>query len=173
MALMFAGRRDEAMVAADGLIEAAEAARNTHALVGSLLADGVAFRYADPARALDAFRRGLVIAHDSGCRTSELAMDLADVEAEFGETASAFDHVTLALRNYHDSGNTTMIGGALGVVASLFDRSDATKRRRPSEVSRAVPASHCFFQKSRPRSPTCVMFSATRPTSRSPARVRR
>lgn len=34
------------------------------------------------------------------------AMDLASLEAEHGDTASAFDHVTAAIRNYHDSGNT-------------------------------------------------------------------
>jgi hypothetical protein len=32
---------------------------------------GVAFREADPVRALDAFRRGLVIAQDSGNRFTE------------------------------------------------------------------------------------------------------
>jgi predicted ATPase len=122
MALSFAGRGEEALVAAEGLVEAAEATRNPHALVSSLLAHGVAFRYADPRRALHAFRRGLVVAKDNGCRTSELAMDLADVEAELGHIASALDHATLAIRNYHDSGNTTVIGGALGVVAALLDR---------------------------------------------------
>jgi hypothetical protein len=38
------------------------------------------------------------------------AMDLASLEAEHGDTASAFDHVTAAIRNYHDSG--TVRGGA-------------------------------------------------------------
>ena len=71
-------------------------------------------------------------------------MDLADVEAEFGEPASAFDHVTLALRNYHDSGNTTMIGGALGSSPLCSTGSDATNAAATSEVSRAAPASHCF-----------------------------
>jgi hypothetical protein len=42
------------------VINAAEATRKPTALAYSLLADGVAFRDADPARALDAFRRGLM-----------------------------------------------------------------------------------------------------------------
>jgi predicted ATPase len=122
MALWFAGRREEAMSATDGLVEDAEATRNPHALVASLLSYGVAFRLPDPARARDAFRRGLAIAHDSGCRTSELAIYLADVEAELGDTASAFDHAILAIRNFHDSGNMPSLGGALAVLAAVFDR---------------------------------------------------
>ena len=62
---------DEAMAAANGLIEAAEATRNPCALSFALLAYGYAFGDADPARALDALRRGLVIAQDSGNRYNE------------------------------------------------------------------------------------------------------
>ena len=35
---------------------------------------------------------------------------------------AAFDHLTLAIRNYHESGNTTMIRIPLAVLAALFDR---------------------------------------------------
>jgi hypothetical protein len=47
---------------------------------------------------------------------------VALVEAEHGGTASAFDHPTLAIRNYHNSGNTTTIRGPLAILAALFDR---------------------------------------------------
>ena len=59
------------MAAATGLIDAAEATRNPYALSFALLAYGFAFRDADPDRALDALRRGLVIAQDSGNRAIE------------------------------------------------------------------------------------------------------
>ena len=59
------------MAAANGLIDAAEATRNPFVLSFALLAYGFAFRDADPDRALDALRRGLVIAQDSGNRTNE------------------------------------------------------------------------------------------------------
>ncbi len=59
------------MAAADGLIDAAEATDNPWALSFALLAYGFAFRDADPVRALDALRRGLVIAQDSGNRANE------------------------------------------------------------------------------------------------------
>jgi hypothetical protein len=121
-ALTLAGRCDEAMAAANGLLEAAEATSNAALLSGTLLAYGVAFREADPDRAADAFRRGLVVAEESGSRTSELAVGLARIEADNGDTASAFDHATLGLRNYHDSGSATAMRSPLAVVATMFDR---------------------------------------------------
>ncbi len=123
-ALTFAGSREEAMAAANGLIEAAEATGNPCALSFALLAYGFAFRDADPVRALDALRRGLVIAQDSGNRSNEtlLAASLARLEAEHGDPLAALDYLTLAIRNYHDAGNTTMIRVPLAVLAALFDR---------------------------------------------------
>jgi DNA-binding CsgD family transcriptional regulator len=93
-------------------------------LASALLAYGLAFRDADPVGALHAVGRGLVIAHDCGNRViaSALAVFLARREAEHGDTVSAFDHLTLAIRNYHDSGNTTTIRVPLAVLAALFDR---------------------------------------------------
>ena len=58
-----------------------------------------------------------MIAQDSGNRAnaSALAGALARLEAEQGGTVSAFDHLTLAIRNYHDSGNTTTLRLPLAV----------------------------------------------------------
>ncbi len=83
-----------------------------------------AFRDADPVAALNALGRGLVIAQDSGNRTiaSVLANNLAQLEAEHGDTLAAFDHLTLAIRNFHNSGDTTTIRAPLAVLAALFDR---------------------------------------------------
>ncbi|MGO9071450.1 ATP-binding protein, partial [Mycobacterium sp.] len=123
-ALALAGTGGEAMDSADGLIEAAEATGNPHMLASALWAYGVAFRDADPVGALNALGRGLVIAQDSGnrSRASVLANFLALVEAEQGDTVSAFDHLTLAIRNYHNAGNTTTIRVPLAILAALFDR---------------------------------------------------
>ena len=84
----------------------------------------LAFRDADPVGALDALRRGLVIAQDSGNRTiaSILANALARLEAEHGDPVAAFDHLTLAIRNFHNAGDTTAIRVPLAVLAVLFDR---------------------------------------------------
>jgi len=123
-ALVFAQSGEEAMVAADGLIEAAEATRNPYMLSFALSAYGFAFRDADPVRALDALHRSLAIAQDSGNRFTESipAIGLARTEAEHGRTASAFDHIAVAIRNYHDSGNTANLRSPLAVLAALFDR---------------------------------------------------
>jgi hypothetical protein len=122
-ALSLAGSGGEAMDAADGLIEAAEETGNPLLLAWALGAYGAAFRDADRVGALNALGRGLVIAQDSGNRgvASILAQLLARLEAGHGATVSAFDHLTLAIRNYHNSGSTT-IRTPLAVLAVLFDR---------------------------------------------------
>jgi predicted ATPase/class 3 adenylate cyclase len=123
-ALALAGSGGEAMDCADGLIEAAEATGNPLFLSSALFAYGLAFRDADPIGALNALRRGLVIAQDSGERSaaSVLASGLALLEAEHNGTVSAFDHLTLAIRGFHNAGDTTTIGVPLAVLAVLFDR---------------------------------------------------
>jgi len=112
------------MDCADGLIEAAEATGNPMLLALALGAYGMAFRDADPVGALKALGRGLVIAQDSGNRThaSVLASLLARLEAEHGDPVAAFDHVTLAIRNFHDAGDTTTIRVPLSILGVLFDR---------------------------------------------------
>ena len=65
-----------------------------------------------------------MIAQDSGNRFNEssLSIPLASLEAEHGDTASAFDHVPLSIRNYYDSGNTASMRSPLAILAALFDR---------------------------------------------------
>ena len=84
MSLVMAGSGDEARTAAKGLIEAAEATGNPWSLSYALLACGFAFRDADPGAAVDALRRGLAIAQDTGIRWNEsyLALNLADLELQ-------------------------------------------------------------------------------------------
>ena len=61
---------------------------------------------------------------DSGNHVNEshLAATLSRLEAEYGDPMAAFDYITLAIRNYLDAGNTTMICTPLAVLASFFDR---------------------------------------------------
>jgi predicted ATPase len=118
------GSGEEAMVATNGLIEAAEATANPFMLSFALFAYGYPFREADPARALDATRRGLMIAQDSGIRfiESQLALNLSHLEAMHGDIASAFGHFSLAIRNMQDSGNTTTMRSPLALLATVLDR---------------------------------------------------
>jgi hypothetical protein len=124
LALTIAGSSDEAITAADGLVDAAEATRNPHALSFALLACGFACRDVDPGRALEALRRGLLIAQSSGNRSNEthLAANLSRVEADHGEPLAALDYVALAIRNYLDSGDTATMRSSLAILAAFFDR---------------------------------------------------
>ena len=65
-----------------------------------------------------------MIAQDSGNRAiaSILANNLALLEAEHGDIVSALDHITLAIRNYHNAGDTTTIRTPFAVLAAVFDR---------------------------------------------------
>jgi predicted ATPase/class 3 adenylate cyclase len=124
LALSMAGSVGEAMDSADGLIEAAEATGNPQLLAWALGVYGLAFHEADAVGALNALCRGLVIAQDSGNRTvaSALAEFRAVLETEHGGTLSAFDHLTLAIHNFHNAGDTTTIRVPLASLAVLFHR---------------------------------------------------
>jgi predicted ATPase len=124
LALTTAARYEEAMVAANGLVESAEATQNPLALSYAFFAVGFAFGEADPDRAREALRRALVIAQESGNRANEshVAATLCRLEAAHGDTVAAFDYLTLAIRNYHDAGNTVTISVPLAVLAAVFDR---------------------------------------------------
>ena len=123
-ALRIAGRDDEARTVATGLIEVAEATRNPWALTLALYVDGFAFRETDFPRALEALRRGLVIARDSGNRYGEtlVAAALSDLEAKHGDPRVALDYVIVGIGNFHNAGNTTGLRTALGSLVVLFER---------------------------------------------------
>jgi predicted ATPase len=124
LALTAAGGGEEARAAANGLIEVAGATNNPYVLSSALFVHAYAFRDADPAAALEAARRGLVIARDSGNRRTEtlLAATLSRLEAEHGDPLAALDYNGLVIRTYHDAGNITGVRGGLAVLVPLFDR---------------------------------------------------
>ncbi len=120
--LSVTGSTDDAMAAATGLIDAAEATGNPWVLSWALQGYGLAVYDADPVRALAALRRGMAIAEDSGNRAeqSHIANNLCRVEAAHGDPLAALDYFIMAIANYRDSGNTYMIGGPLGSLAVFF-----------------------------------------------------
>lgn len=124
VALATAGDGEEARVVGNGMIEAAEATRNPWALANALYTYGYAFGDSDPPAALEAVRRGLVIAHESGNRLTEslLATTLSWLEAEHGDPLMALDHITLAVSSFYDSGNVAYFHFALATLALLLDR---------------------------------------------------
>jgi hypothetical protein len=65
-----------------------------------------------------------VIAQDSGNRfvESHLATGLSQLEPEHGDPLAALDHITLAIRNFYDSGHVAYIRGPLATLAVFLDR---------------------------------------------------
>jgi tetratricopeptide (TPR) repeat protein len=124
IALAVCGSTDEAMVAADGLVDAAEATRNPYVLGYALMASGYAVRDTDPDRTLEAWRRAVLVAHDSGNRLweSQFSYWLVGLEAEQGDRMAALDHLAMAIRNNHESGNIGMVHSPLAILATVLDR---------------------------------------------------
>ena len=131
------------MVAANGLIDAAEASGNPWVLAYTLSVCGVAFRDTDSGRALEALRRGVLISQDSGNRFFETKFSywLCGLEAEQGDQAAALEYLAVAIRNNHESGNVRHVAQPPGHAAHpLSTGSDVTNQRPPSPVSQ--PQSH-------------------------------
>ena len=141
LALTVAGSLEEAMTLATGLVDAAEATHNPCALSFALFAYGFAVRDANPGAALAAVRRGLVIAHDSGNRGIEsFQVDgLARLEAKYGDPLAALDYLSLAIRNYQDSGNVTLVHSPWRCSPRFSTGSDIMRRRLLSPVSPSTP----------------------------------
>lgn len=123
-ALAVCGLVDEARVTADGLIDAAEATGNPWVLAYALFAFGYASRGSDSGRALEALRRAVVVAQDSGSRFYETQFSywLCGLEAEHGDRAAALKYLAVAIRKSHESGNIGMLPNALAVLAVILDR---------------------------------------------------
>ena len=66
----------------------------------------------------------MVIAQDSGNRNNEttLASSLCRLEAKYGDPLAALDYFAVAIRNYHDAGDTTTIHVPLAILAAFLDR---------------------------------------------------
>jgi predicted ATPase/class 3 adenylate cyclase len=122
--LAVAQRHEEAVEATEGLVESAEATRNPFVLSLALIGVGVARTHADPLGALEASRRGLQIAKDSGNRGNEthLAGLLARLEVECGDSLGALQYIGQAIHNHHDSGNPTNLRTPMATLATVLDR---------------------------------------------------
>ena len=82
-----------------------------------------------------------MIAQDSGNRFNEspLAYLLASLEAEHGDPLAALDYFTVAIHNYHESGNTARSASPLAHLAVFLDRLGRYEPRPPSPASRSIP----------------------------------
>ena len=152
------------MAAANGLIDAAEATGNPFVLSFALLAYG----YRLPRRRSRPRARGPAPGPGDRPRQRQplrsshtLAAVCARLEAEHGDPMAAFDYFTVAIRNYHDSGNTAMIRIPLAYPRRL-SRPARTLRTggHHRRVRASVPSLQRPCPRSAPRSPTSAMSSA-------------
>ncbi|PXW99582.1 putative ATPase [Mycolicibacterium moriokaense] len=115
---------EKAIAATTGLIEAAEATGNPWVLSYALLAVGAALQDADPVDALQAGRRGLQVAEDSGNRGNGTFLAVLDarIEAEYGDSLRALHYIAVAIHNHHDSGNPAGMRAPMATLATILDR---------------------------------------------------
>jgi predicted ATPase len=128
IALRWSGRTDEALSAASDLVGFAEASPNPFVASFALNSYGMACSAHDPIRALDALKKGVKIAHETGNRANEsyiaiaIAMTLNRIEGTSAYDRSSLDYLSLAIRNFHDSGNITQLRASLGILVTYLDR---------------------------------------------------
>ena len=178
IALLSAGRDPEAQSLADGLVEAAERTDNPYAISFALLAFAMANSMKKPLGVVDALRRGLVIAEDSGntANVSYLAMALAMTSGRVEATRSvSLDNLRLAIGNYFDAGSIAQIRAALGLFMTVARPSRRLRAggdhrwvRICQSDGRALGSPNSIR-----RSRICERYLAKKHPSGSPTKVRR
>jgi hypothetical protein len=133
IALSLLGKGNEARLAAEGLLVAADATDNPNTTCFALLGHSIAYIDSDPVAAYHGYRRALKIARETGNRQLESAVattlcvlvanaDDPSFGAPDGDTIDALDYLTVTIRRYHDAGNVTMIQNPLTILAAVLDR---------------------------------------------------
>jgi predicted ATPase len=121
--LALAGRDEAGPLEAD-VLAAAEQHANPCILAGALLAYGTAWRYADPATAVAALRRGLDIARGSANAAFESYLEtlLAEIEVAHDHLPDALDLLESVITTLHDAGDTSSFRTPLASLAVCLDR---------------------------------------------------
>jgi hypothetical protein len=124
MTLKINGDAQGACAAFDGLLAEADATDNPHTISFALNGYGYVYADADPVAASEALHRGVTIAADSGNREleSQLAVNLARLAAAQGDPLDGITFINIAIRNYQDAGNFSLMPSALAILAGFLDR---------------------------------------------------
>jgi len=120
----FADADDEALAAAAGLLEAADASDVPSVSSFALFAYGWAHRNDDPEAAYQLLQRGLAISRDSGNRQieSHLTVNLTRLAAGHGQPVDVFEFLNMSIRHYYDTGYFSLMPSPLAVLIAVFDR---------------------------------------------------
>ena len=124
--LPIVGRAEEAMAIAEEAVAAARDHGSPFVIALALDAYGRAFTQADPARALLAFREGLVYTAEHRLPFWEVAIarDAAGLEALHGELGHALTMFDTAIDSSQRAGNVGLVASTLTALAIFFDRFD-------------------------------------------------
>ena len=124
MALCFSGAGDEARLASEGLLTAADTTHNPNTACFALLAHGLAHHDTDSVAEYDVLRRALTVAQESGNRQMEsaVAATLCMFAATERDPIEFFQYLTLAIRHYYDAGNVTNLQNPLAIFVAVLNR---------------------------------------------------
>ena len=100
-----------------------------------------------------------------------MGQTLSRVEAEHRDPLAAFDYVTVAIRNFHDAGSTTVVRSALTLLAALFDRLGRYEPAATIAGFALTPFAARSYPSSTPRSLTSAMSSGLHRQSVTPTRL--
>ncbi|MFZ1176222.1 MAG: adenylate/guanylate cyclase domain-containing protein, partial [Mycobacterium sp.] len=124
MALYLSGKGDEAKLASEGLLTAADTTDNPSTACFALVAYGIGYHDADPVAARDALGRALTVAQESGNRQMEsaAAVTMCIFAATEPDPIDTFQNLTKAIRHYYDAGNVANLPNPLAILAAILDR---------------------------------------------------
>ena len=124
------GRFGEAMAVAEDALNEARAHTNPYWIALAYYGYGKAFAEADPARALDTYRRGLAYTREHRLPRMEalVAMEAAGLEAVHGGLHQALNLFTASIESFHQAGDPIDLAGTFARLAMLFDRINSPER---------------------------------------------
>ena len=141
MALYLSGKGDEAKLASEGLLTAADTTDNPNTACFALVAYGIGYHDADPVAARDALGRALTVAQESGNRQMEsaAAVTMCIFAATDRDPIDTFQNLTKAIRHYYDAGNMTNLPNPLAILAAILDRLGHHEQAATSAGSPQLP----------------------------------
>jgi hypothetical protein len=119
-------RSAEALALADEAVAVARSRANPHWIVEALLASGRALERSEPDRALTVLREAhhLARVHSILTLQSRVALDIAGLEARYGDADRALQLLDETVASFHRGGELPEVAYTIVNLAMLFDRLD-------------------------------------------------
>ena len=109
-----------------GVLDDDEVTKNPYAEAFASMALGQALTITEPGRALEAIRRGIEVARQSGNRLIETYMSssMARFAGQHGEPIEALNELDTVIQRLLDTGNLYILRNNLAILAGILDRFD-------------------------------------------------